>query len=156
MTSKLRGAIPFPDAGEGVFVRFSAGDIARLEDEYGIGEYFDKIEMNLNAQSAKVTMKCLEVGAKKEVDGKIVPFSIDFEEADWPLTSAIFPIMDALCYQAFGESYEWYINERLSLERRRDEALQELEQKKREMASNDPFPASGESNVSSDTGSEQD
>lgn len=98
MALKNRGEVPFPQAGEGVFFRFTLADIAELESFYGSGVHIQTIQKNLSEGSAATALKCMAHGLKRRnAEGKYAKVAIEVDDIDFPLTEAFEPIMDGLC-----------------------------------------------------------
>ena len=106
MALKMNGEAPFPQAGEGCFLCFPAGAIAKLEEIYGLGEYFGKIEAGLNDASGKVMIDCLTVGLfVRDAAGKRVKAPFDENELVFPVSDSAGPILDALSLSTSGKTY---------------------------------------------------
>lgn len=117
MANKHRCEVPFPALGEGLFIRFSVGDLAQLESEYG-DAFFDAIERGCGSQSPNVITNCLRVGLKRkhEESGKdICAFDgIDLDnptDEEFTIGLAGKPILDALSQSWLGKSYDQLVDE---------------------------------------------
>lgn len=88
--SKHRAEVAFPQAGEGVYFKYTLRDMAALQDALG-GDYVTEIWSRLNRWDAKVMALCLTHGLKK--DGK--PFDVDLDNLSFTFVEAIDPILNA-------------------------------------------------------------
>lgn len=106
MAIKMNGEAPFPQAGEGCFLCFPASAIANLEEIYGVGEYFGRIEAGVNEASGKVMIDCLSVGLfRRNAEGKREKVPFDADELDFPISDSAAPILDALSLASSGKTY---------------------------------------------------
>lgn len=106
MAIKMNGEAPFPEIGEGCFLCFPASAIAKLEETYGIGEYFGKIEAGVNEASGKVMIDCLSVGLyRHNAEGKREKVPFDADELQFPISASAAPILDALSLASSGKTY---------------------------------------------------
>jgi hypothetical protein len=125
MAIKLNGEVPFPQAGEGLFLCFTLRDIAKLEDIYGIGEYYGTIETNLRQGSGGTVMRCLEIGLKmRSPEGKRIQAKYDPDAMSFPASEAFMPIMDALSLGAAGLTYAEMLEQAAKAEEMLKEAIQ--------------------------------
>ncbi|MEM7303407.1 MAG: hypothetical protein AAF468_20190 [Pseudomonadota bacterium] len=109
----LTGQVPFPEAGDGAFIKFGWRDLAELEERHGATELFGYIERGANNASASVVMEVLELTLKTNKDGQPKPVKLNWDEVEWPVSLACPKIMDALCIAQTGKPYAETIDEAL-------------------------------------------
>lgn len=149
MALKMNGEVPFPLAGEGAFLRFNLQDIAELESIYGVGEYLQVIDANIQEGSGGTVLKCLSIGAKRRnSDNKIVRLGLGPDDIDFAIVEAHEPIMDALFLQVTNMTYQEAMAEvaRRQAEMERLAAAGESPAHEPKENPDDPLPVSGESN----------
>lgn len=106
MSLRNNGEVPFPLAGEGYFLRFNLRDIEELEAIYGVGEYLETVDKNLQQASGGTLLKCVTIGLKKRDDaGKVSRVGFAPEDINFSVLDAHPAIMDALCLQACNMTY---------------------------------------------------
>ena len=98
--AKVRGEIPFPEAGEGVIIRFTNNDIVELQTLLG-----DDIIQNAAIRAANFDIRFIAECAKRGVikKGMVVPQK-DYDHV--PLEDLGAKIVDGLWVAAFGRTYE--------------------------------------------------
>jgi hypothetical protein len=136
---KNKGEVPFPVAGEGVFLRFTLTDIGELEQIYGIGEYLRTIDSNISEGSGSTLLKCLEIGLKRRDDaGKMLRVNMDPDDISFPVVEAHEPVMDALCLSVSNLTYRETLEE---IAKRQAEI--EAQFKEASEDSDNPLPVTG-------------
>lgn len=102
---KMRGAIPFPEAGDGVYLRFRATDMMKLQLEFGGGWFTGAID-RVNNVDAELIFKYASAGAKKDEK----PFEIDWDNVDASMVEVGTKVLDGLFMAVhrttFGEHME--------------------------------------------------
>lgn len=118
-----RERIPFPLAGDGVFMLFTLKGIGMIDattdavigqDWRGLGStYFHEAAKLLQAGDARMIRACLDVGLKREgPDGKPVPVTEhDLDEIEWPTEEIIKAALNALAVAHFGKRYDTLVAE---------------------------------------------
>lgn len=140
MALKNRGEAPFPAAGEGCFFRFTLADIAKMEEIYGVGAYFQAIEQGLSEGSGHVVMLCIEHGLRKRDEhDKVVRVKMDPLDINFSASEAFEPIMDAICIAAANLTYQETMQEVARRRAEMEEAIKAVEEPEE-----DPLAGSGE------------
>lgn len=102
---KMRGAIPFPEAGDGVYLRFRASDMMKLQLQFGSGWFSDAID-RVNSVDVELIFKYAAIGAKKDEK----PFEIDWDTVDVSMVDVGTKVLDGLFMAVhrttFGEHME--------------------------------------------------
>ncbi|CAM5769787.1 hypothetical protein [Bosea minatitlanensis] len=102
-TKTFNNAVPFPEAGEGVVLRFRTIDLIKLEEKYG-ESFTEVISRLLSANSSACMVECLKHGLKKE-DGR-TPFGrLDFNDLPFSIVEARESIFDAITCAITGQSF---------------------------------------------------
>ncbi|CDX26643.1 hypothetical protein MPL3356_60478 [Mesorhizobium plurifarium] len=102
---RLRGQVPFPDGGEGVYLRFTNPDLDNLQAKFG-DNYFADCVPRLNRFDPKFMRECIAFGGKK--DGK--PFRIAYDDLDCPQVVTANAILDALFLAMHGRTFEGHLD----------------------------------------------
>ena len=135
--------VPFPAAGEGLFLYFNIADLEGLETAYGAGEVLSSCEeFLLNKPSATHITKLLSVGLKYD-DGSgktLLAFPEKVagapDELPFPMTDAVEPILNAVSLCMYGKTHKELINDAIERHKQMQQEMQNAEEAK------DPFPAS--------------
>ena len=98
---QMRGELPFPDAGEGIVLRFTNPDCAAIQKRFG-PDWFQDALTRCNRTDIEYIEYCFELGAKK--DGK--PARLKFAEVDVPLSTISQAILDSLFLAVMGRTFE--------------------------------------------------
>lgn len=98
---KMRGELPFPIAGEGVVLRFTNPDCAKLQEIFG-ENWFSDAWAKVNRFDMKFLQTCVEIGAKK--DGK--PIQVGFGGLDAPMHEIAQAVLDGLFLAMHGRNFE--------------------------------------------------
>ena len=106
MADRLRVEVPFPQAGEGIALKFGNSGCAELQKRYG-AEWFTNAHTRLNNFDPDFMKVCVEIGAVK--DGKRT--KVDFDSIDVPLMQIAEPILDALYVSVHGMTFAEYLIE---------------------------------------------
>ena len=136
---KSNGEIPFPQSGDGNFLKFSVNDLIILEEEYGDGNYFSEVERLIDNASAKCITFCINLAMKKKEAGINVASKVNWDNPGFALSEAGIPILDALCATMNGMTY----GETLEIAERQRQLLMEAQAeaaKKSGGEETDPFP----------------
>ncbi len=126
MALKMNGEAPFEPAGKGCFICFNLADIAELEEKYGVGEYLQTIDANLQEGSGGTTLDCLRIGLKHRVDEKRVRVDLDPDDIQFAITQAHEPIMDALCLAVSNMTYTEMLEEVAKKQAEMEAAFQKI------------------------------
>jgi hypothetical protein len=122
----LRGETPFPEAGEGVSLRFTNAACMKLQQKFGSSWFTGAIE-RLDQFDLEFFRYALEVGGQK--DDK--PHKIDFDTLDVPIADVAAKIVDALFISVHGRTFQAYIT-----------WIRERQEKARQAAEDeDPLPS---------------
>ena len=153
MALKLNGEVPFPASGEGHFLCFTLADIAELEQKYGVGEYLQTIDQNLQEGSGGTLLDCLKAGLKmRDGNGNRVRVRFKVDDIGFPMTDAFEPVMDALCIaisnKTYAETIEAVIAQQAEIEKMTAEAAKKVEE-------DGPLKDSGESSDTKQSDTEQ-
>ena len=114
MANKMRGGIAFPEAGEGVYLRFLTDDIAKLRNKLGNPDkWFPAVFEALNDIRPDFLEFALLVGAKQEPNGEPCKIEIDQlqEEHDLSLQEIGIRAIDAVYLAVTGQLYSEVIAE---------------------------------------------
>lgn len=122
--------VPFPEAGEGVFVHCALDGAAKIEDATQAKamrdeSWFGTVERLLLAGDVQTVRACLDICLKTEgPDGKPVPaIGVDLDDPGFAIGDAVPPILNVLAYVMFAKSYDELIAEATAAaEARRTEA----------------------------------
>jgi hypothetical protein len=100
---RKRGEVDFPEAGEGVILRFTNADLARIEDQFEGDYYNDFVDQAVNGRMKASTIVLLvSYGAKK--DGK--PYKVPDEILDDMAINDVGDlILDALSVAKRGKTF---------------------------------------------------
>lgn len=98
--TRMRGEIPFPEAGEGIVLRFRNPDCDLLQKKFGDSWFLDALP-KCNRFDMEFLRECVKVGAKK--DGKKA--EIDFDSLDIPLSTISEHVIDALFLAMHGRTF---------------------------------------------------
>ncbi|TJW14464.1 MAG: hypothetical protein E5W82_10840 [Mesorhizobium sp.] len=102
---RIRGEISFPQAGEGVFIRFTNTDCDNLQGKFGENWFADAVA-RLNRVDTTFLRECVAFGGKK--DGK--PFRIKYDELDCPMVEILDAVLDALFLAVHGRKFEDHLD----------------------------------------------
>ncbi|RWD00168.1 MAG: hypothetical protein EOS58_30780 [Mesorhizobium sp.] len=102
---RIRGEVPFPQAGEGVYLRFSNPDCDQLQGKFGENWFADAVP-RLNRVDTLYLRNCLAFGGKK--DGK--PFRIDYDTLDCPIGDMLDAVLDALFLAVHGRKFDDHLD----------------------------------------------
>ena len=102
---RLRGQIPFPAGGEGVYLRFTSVDLDNLQAKFG-DNYFADCVPRLNRFDRKFRRECIAFGGKK--DGQ--PFRIPFDDLECAEVETANAILDALFMAMQGRTFEDHLD----------------------------------------------
>lgn len=120
--------VPFPLAGDDVYLHFGINSLARLEEhaatvmpdhrEKGVN-WFSVIERNLLDGHAATVRAVLDIGLKRKGDPypnggwKAVPAAdIDLDDdLPWPVADIVEPALNAICYSWLRKTYQEAIAE---------------------------------------------
>lgn len=102
---RMRGDVPFPQAGEGVYLRFTNPDCDQLQGKFG-DNWFADVVPRLNRIDTAYLRECIAFGGKK--DGK--PFRIKYDELDCPMIEIIDTVLDALFLAVHGRKFEDHLD----------------------------------------------
>lgn len=139
--TKLRGQVPFPLAGEDAFLQFTVLDLAKIEEVYGEGDYFEAVERLTGFASAKCIILCLSVSLKRYEGDKIVKVVVNWDDPGFTLKDVAPIILDAMCLSINGLTYKEVLEEA----HKQQEQLLAAEEKlldKTGGEEDDPFPGS--------------
>ncbi|MHA6644574.1 hypothetical protein [Mesorhizobium sp. A623] len=110
--------IPFPEAGEGVFIHCTLAGAGKIEEVTEAKarpdeSWFGTVERLLLNGDVQVLRHCLDACLKVDgPDGKPVPATgIDLDDPGFSITDAVTPILNVLAYLTFGKSYDEMIAE---------------------------------------------
>lgn len=103
-TAAMRGELPFPEAGEGIVLRFNNMDCDLLQKELGDNWFADAFA-RLNRSDMTYIKLGYELGCK--LDGK--PARLKFAENDVPLAEVSNKILDALYLAVVGRTFEAHL-----------------------------------------------
>lgn len=140
--------VPFPLAGEGLFLYFNISDIETLETNYGAGEVFGMAEeFLLNKPSATHTLSFLTLGLKyDDGSGKALsafPEKVEGapDDLNFSIVAAAEPIMNAISLSVYGKDHKTLVEDALE----RQKSLQkEIEGQQKKPEGEDPFLGSEE------------
>lgn len=104
-STRMRSDIPFPQAGEGVYLRFTNVDCDHLQGKFG-DNWFADIIPRLNRIDTTYLRECIAIGGKK--DGK--PFRIKYDELDCTLIETIDVVLDGLFLAVHGRKFEDHLD----------------------------------------------
>lgn len=102
---RMRGEVPFPQAGEGVVLRFTNPDCDKLQGKFG-ENWFADVVPRLNRFDTTYIKECVAVGGKK--DGK--PFAIKYDELDCPMIEIVDAVLDGLFLAMHGRTFEDHLD----------------------------------------------
>jgi len=119
---RLNSRVPFPLAGDDVFLTFTLSSLCHLEEnaEKLMPDYeqrgfspFGVYEKLLLAGHPGAVRTVLDAGLKRlNEEGKPVPATdIDLDDADWPVTEIVEPALNVLAYNWFGRTYAEMVSE---------------------------------------------
>jgi len=98
--NKRRAEVALPEAGEGVFLRFTVDALEALESEFG-EDYLNVIMAGLNKARVKVFRTCVDVALTGAPDDAMESFPWDH-----PLEPFQTKILDALYLSVTGRTFE--------------------------------------------------
>lgn len=101
---RLRGEAPFPQAGEGVVLRYTNQDCEQLQKMFG-DDWFNECVQRLNRFDMAYIRGCIEVGGKKGGKPHIIPFL----KLDCTVSELAQVVLDALFLAMHGRTFEDYI-----------------------------------------------
>ncbi|TIX28927.1 hypothetical protein [Mesorhizobium sp.] len=104
-TPRLRADLPFPQAGEGVYIRFTNPDCDNLQGKFGPDWFADSVP-RLNRFDTTYIRECVALGGKK--DGK--PFRIKYDELDCAMIEIVDVILDGLFLAMHGRKFEDHLD----------------------------------------------
>lgn len=105
--------VPFPLAGEGVYLRFRTADLVALRNKYGepkqlpdgtYERYSDRVDLLLQLVDPVAIEVCLRAGLKQE-DGRTPLSAIDYNDLPFPPIKCVQPIRDAITLGVSGVAY---------------------------------------------------
>ncbi len=103
-TESMRGELPFPEAGEGVVLRFNNQDCSLLQKDLGDNWFADAFA-RLNRSDVVFIKLGYELGCK--LDGK--PARLKFDDNNLPLADLSNKILDALYLAVVGRTFEAHL-----------------------------------------------
>jgi len=92
-----------PEAGEGIYLKFSGKDFVRLQNELGT-EYTAKVPQALLGIEVALMDRCLGMAAKN-ADGTPARVTVESLEDAMSLSDIGVRILDAFCVSAYGRTY---------------------------------------------------
>ncbi|BCH33121.1 hypothetical protein MesoLjLc_50510 [Mesorhizobium sp. L-8-10] len=101
----MRGELPFPEAGEGVVLRFTNPDCDHLHKKFG-DQWFGDAVARCNRADMTYLRECVAVGGKKDGKGH----RIAFDELDCPVFVICEKVLDALFLAMHGRTFEAHLN----------------------------------------------
>ncbi|AMX93615.1 MULTISPECIES: hypothetical protein [Mesorhizobium] len=104
-TPRMRADLPFPQAGEGVYFRFTNTDCDHLQGKFG-DNWFADVVPRLNRFDTTYIRECVAIGGKK--DGKSI--RIKYDELDCPMIELVQTILDALFISMHGRKFEDHLD----------------------------------------------
>lgn len=115
-TIRMRGELPFPEAGEGIVLRFRNPDCEHLQKMFGENWFMDSIP-RCNRFDMAYLRECITVGAKK--DGKKV--KVDFDELDCPVGRMAEVVLDSLFLAMQGRTFNDHLEYLDSMKHAKDD-----------------------------------
>jgi hypothetical protein len=101
---QMRGELPFPDAGEGIVLRFTNPDCAFLQQKFQ-DNWFQDALTRCNRTDIEFIRVCFEVGAKKNG----VKAGVKFDDLDIPIATISQAVLDALFLAVLGRTFEDHV-----------------------------------------------
>lgn len=102
---RIRGEVPFPQAGEGVVLRFTNPDCNHLQKKFGDMWFADAIA-RANRFDMEFLKECVTVGAKFEGKPKIIAF----DSLDCTLVDVAEAVIDGLFLAMHGRTFEDHLS----------------------------------------------
>lgn len=103
--TKARGEIPFPHAGEGVFLMFSVSDLMTLEEEYG-EDFFEKVEIAVRNTMPKKIIRCVQLAMKRRDESdRAVRVNMNPDDWQFHIADVGIKVLDALSLAVTKETY---------------------------------------------------
>lgn len=100
-----RGEIPFPEAGEGIVLRFTNSDLSAIQKQFG-PEWFNETFARLNRTDVDFIKFCYERGCKT-FDGKYA--NLKFDNSPVPVAALSNPILDGLFMAVLGRTFDEHL-----------------------------------------------
>lgn len=104
---RLKGSVPFPEAGEGVELMFLNSDTRTLQKVFGATWLTGAYE-RLNNMDSEFIFECVKVGCK-DANGKRV--NVDIDNITEPMSKIAEKVLDALFVSAHGQTFGDYVAE---------------------------------------------
>lgn len=101
----MRGIVPFDIAGPGVVLHFPVSALLALEEKYGQGVYWEKIELGIVNASTKVMVDCAAEGLRRMEGNRSVKLGLEPDDWQFHINEARMPMLDALCQGLFETDY---------------------------------------------------
>lgn len=104
--TKMRGEVPFPNAGKGAFFMFSLSEVVAFQTEHG-DDFFEKVEIAVRNGVAPLIVECIKVGLKRRgADDKPERIVEDIDDLPFHFKEAAKSVLDAVSLAITNETYD--------------------------------------------------